>query len=247
VLVQLGRITAGARVDWRRFAVVSVALVLTISRSAAVGTIAGLGVVLAARGLSRRLVRVAAVAGSLFLLVSPLLLRYALAYHKFSLGEGTSAGARLTNWLIVLRIIGDYPWFGVGFNAYKFAAQDYGANTIGPSSYAADGGLLFITALTGIVGIAVYCAMLGLVIRRCRSIWRDATLPPNERGLAIGTAAATVGIAICSFFVNAILTTFIMQMLWVLWGLTFVIARARDRRARQHAPPPGVRILAIAA
>ena len=246
VLIQLGRVTAGAQVSRQRLAILATALVLTISRSAALGTVSGLFVILAARGLSKRLARVAAVAGIALLLVSPLLIRYALAYNKFTLGAGSSAEARLTNWLIVLKIISDYPWFGVGFNAYKFAAGNYGATTIGPSSYAADGGLLFITALTGVVGVIVYCSMLGFVIMRCRSIWRDPALTAGDRGLAIGTAAATVGIVISSFFVNAILTTFVMEMLWVLWGITFVIARTRQER-RAARPPAAHAVVALAA
>jgi hypothetical protein len=246
LLVQLGRITAGAHVGRARLAIVAVGLVLTISRSAAIGTMFGIMVVLAARGLSKRLARVAVVAGVLLLLASPLLLQYALAYNKFDIGEGTSAGARLTNWLIVLKIISEYPLFGVGFNAYKFAASEYGATTIGPSSYGADGGLLFITALTGIVGIFAYCSMLGLVILRCRSIWRDGSLAPGDRGLAIGTAAGTIGVVISSFFVNAILTTFVMEMLWVLWGITYVVARARRDRRLGHPPVPHA-VVALAA
>ena len=246
VLVQLARIAMGAHVDPVRFAIVGIGLVLTISRSAALGTIAGLFVILGARGLSRRLMRVALVVGVLMALASPLLLEYALTYRKFDLGEGTSAGARVVNWLIVLKIIADYPWFGVGFNAYKFASVHYGASTIGPSSYAADGGLLFITALTGIIGIIVYGSMLGLVIGRCQSIWRDVTLRPGDRGIAIGTAAGTVGVAVSSFFVNAILTTFVMEMLWVLWGITFVIARARQER-RAAIPPAKPAVIALAA
>jgi hypothetical protein len=89
-------------------------------------------------------------------------------------------------------------------------------------------------AMTGVIGLAVYCVMLGQVIARCRALWRDSAVSPAGRGLAIGTAAATTGIVIQSVFVNAILTTLVMEMLWVLWGLTFVVARARIAR---EAPP----------
>jgi O-antigen ligase len=213
-----------------RMFIVFVGLLLTLSRSAVLGLIVGLAVIVLARGLSKRVLRLGMIAGGLLLLASPFLIRYALAYSKFSIGAGTSAGARLESWAMALQVIADYPAFGVGFNAYKYAAQSYGSSQIGASSYNSDGGLLFVLALTGVVGLAVYCAMLGRVVVRCRSIWRDAVVAPGSRGLAIGTAAATIGVVAQSTFVNAIMTTFIMEILWVLWGLTFVIAHARDSR-----------------
>jgi hypothetical protein len=234
VVVQAARLSAGARVSGMRMLIVFTGLTLTISRSAAVGLFFGMLVILAARGLSRRLVKVMVAAGSLVVLASPFLIQYLMAYNKFSIGEGSSAAVRLTVWLQAIRLVLDYPVFGIGFNAYRYAIEYYGADIIGASSYGAEGGLLFITTMTGFVGLAVYCGMIGLVIMRCRAIWRDETVSPGGRGLAIGAAAATVGVVFASTFVNALLTTFVMEILWVLWALTFVIARSQ--RARQVVP-----------
>lgn len=234
-LVHAARISVGATVRGWKVLVIFVALVLTISRSAAVGMVFGLMVIFAARGLSRRLLRVMAAAGALGLLASPFLIRYLLAYQKFSVGEGSSAAARLSGWLETLRIVSDYPLFGIGFNAYRYAVESYGVKILGASSFAADGGLLFIMAMTGIFGLASYCGMLGLIIARCRSIWREPSFSAAHRGLALGTAAATVAVVIASTFVNALLTTFVMEMLWVLWAATFVIASSRERRRLPRA------------
>jgi len=247
LLVQLARTSVGAPVGRWRILVVFVALTLTLSRSGALGFVAGLIVLIAARGLSRRVVRMAIVAGGLGLAFSPLLIQYAVAYSKFTFGLGSSAGARVVSWLMTLRVIADFPIFGVGFNAYKFAVRHYGSEQIGASSYAADGGLLFIMAMTGIIGLLVYCVMLGQILARCRSIWRDGTVVPAQRGLAIGAAAATVGVVVQSAFVNAILTTMVMEMLWILWGITFVIARARDARTASHGGAIPSRVVAPAA
>src|SRR5690242_1019723 len=54
-LVHIARIAAGARVSAWKLVIVFAALVVTISRSAAVGLFFGVLVILAARGLSRRL------------------------------------------------------------------------------------------------------------------------------------------------------------------------------------------------
>jgi hypothetical protein len=150
-------------------------------------------------------------------------------------------------WLQAIRVIADYPLFGIGFNAYRYALESYGIRIIGASSYASEGGLLFVTALTGFVGLAVYCTMLWQIFARCRVIWRDMTVPADQRGLAIGATAATVGVIFASTFVNALLTTFVMEILWVLWALTFVIARAQAvRRAPANSPLP-IRVVALAA
>jgi O-antigen ligase len=166
-------------------------------------------------------------AGVALLVVAPALIRFAASFQKFSFDASSSAAARITTWLQVLQVIGDYPVFGVGFNAYRAAVEHYGYTFVGVSSYGADGGLLFIMAMTGIVGLALYCLMLGFVILRCRAVWRDPEIDSGHRGIAIGTAAATVAMVIAATFVNALLTTFIMEILWLLWALTFVIARDR--------------------
>ena len=101
--------------------------------------------------------------------------------------------------------------------------------------------------MTGFVGLTVYCAMLWQIIARCRSIWRDYSVPANQRGWALGTAAATVGIVFASVSVNALLTTFDMEILSVLWGLTFVIAAARAKRAMANERVGAPRLVAVAA
>jgi hypothetical protein len=247
LLVQLARVSVGASQPPWRVLIIFVAFTLTLSRGAAMGFVVGSLVLLAARGLSRRLLRAALVAGILMAAASPLLVRYALTYGKFSIGLGSSAALRVESWLEMIGIISAYPIFGVGFNSYKYALIHFGLDRAGLSSYGGDGGLLFIMAMTGIVGLVVYCLMLRQILARCRSIWRDRTVTPEHRGIAIGTAASIVAIVVSSASANAILTTFIMEMFWVLSGLTFVIARARDQRAVGDTDPGRSRAVAMAA
>jgi hypothetical protein len=72
--------------------------------------------------------------------------------------------------------------------------------------------------------------MFGLVARRCRRLWRDRTATPTARGTALGVTAGAVALCFHSFFVNSLLLPFIMEPLWVLWGLVFLHARAHARR-----------------
>ena len=94
----------------------------------------------------------------------------------------------------------------------------------------AEGGLLFVAVLTGIVGLLVYSGMLWFVIRRCRAAWRNLAALPTERGILVGTAAATIAIVVHSLFVNSLLTPWVFEPLVVLWGLSFVIASDLRRR-----------------
>jgi O-antigen ligase len=179
------------------------------------------------------LVKVAGVAAAIMVFTSPLLVRFLLAYGKFSLGEGSSAAARIEVWLQTIRLIIDYPLFGVGFNAYRYAMASYGVESIGGSSYAAEGGLLFVLALTGVVGLTLYLAMIWQIMSTCRGLWRDPQVPAGERGLAIGAAASTVGVIFSSIFTNVLLATFVMEILWVLWA---VVSVARNsQRARNES------------
>jgi len=155
----------------------------------------------------------------------PRLIDFATTYSRFAVGEGTSAGKRIVAWITALDIISVHPIFGVGFNTFGYVKQSMGMALGGAASYDSDGGLLFAMVMTGVVGLALYVAMLLAVARRCRRIWRDPTIEPEHRGLAIGVVAGMVAVCVQSVFANSIFTTFVMEMMWVLWGLTFVIAR----------------------
>ena len=222
LLVQLAQLSVGVRMARWRPLLLFVALVLTLSRSAALGLVAGVGTILFVRGLSKRLLRwIAAVAG-LVLVSLPKLIAFAAAYQKFS--TGGSAAARMVSWVQALRVFRDHPLFGIGFNTFGFVQERYGYVRFGTAAYSSDGGLLFIAVLTGVVGLAVYMWMLWTIVRRCRAIWRDRELPAEHRGLAIGTTAVIVGLCVDSVFVNSLLTTFVMELFWILCALSFPIA-----------------------
>jgi hypothetical protein len=245
VLVQVGRASTGASVRWWRLATLFAGMTLTISRTAAVGLFFGLIVVLVAQGLTRRLVKIAGAALVIVALAAPLLIRFLLAYNKFSIGEGSSAAARIEVWLQTVRVIVDYPLFGIGFNTYRYAMASYGVEAVGASSYSAEGGLLYVMAMTGAVGLFVYLVMTWQIMGRCRALWRDASVPANQRGMAIGAAASTVGVIIASIFTNVLLTTFVMEILWVLWAITFVAARAQRDRTPGSTDRTSTRLVAF--
>jgi hypothetical protein len=229
LLVQLARISVGVRVaSWRPIALF-VALVLTLSRSGALGLIAGVATILLVRGLSKRLLRWSAVVAVLVVLALPKLIPFAAAYGKFS--TGGSAAARLASWIELVRVFREHPVLGVGFNTFGFVHERAGFERFGAAAYSSDGGLLFIAVLTGVVGLFVYVSMLWVIVRRCRTIWRDDTISASHRGLAVGATAVIVALCVHSIFVNSLLTTFVMELFWILCALTFAIASARESRS----------------
>jgi hypothetical protein len=234
LLVQLAQLSVGVRVPRWRPLLLFVALVLTLSRSGALGLVAGVGTILLARGLSKRLLRWIVVVTGLVLVALPKLVTFAATYGKFS--TGGSAAARVLSWVQALRVFRDHPLFGVGFNTFGFVQERYGYVRFGTAAYSSDGGLLFIAVLTGVVGLAVYLWMLYAIVRRCRAIWRDHELPAEYRGLAIGMTAVIVGLCVDSVFVNSLLTTFVMELFWILCALTFSIATGQRAAGRMRSP-----------
>ena len=234
LLIQLAQYSVGASVPSWKPLVLFVALVLTLSRSAAVGLVFGIGVIVLVYGIPKRLLRFAGVIALIVLATLPKLIAFAAAYGKFSLSG--SAASRLTSWAIDFRVFLDHPWIGIGFNTYGFVAERfYGIPRLGGSNYSNDGGLLFAGVMTGVTGVAVLLWMFRLVIRRCQAVWRAPSVSAEHRGIAIGTAAVVVAICVHSVFVNSLFTTFVMEIMWVLLGLTFAIARGDDALKGQDA------------
>jgi len=215
LLVNVAQLAGGERVAFWKPLVFLGALVATLSRSSFLGLAVGLMLVVAVRGISRRMLRFGVVVLALLAVALPGLIQYAMRFNKLSISDA-SAMSRVINWLRALQVWSDHPLFGIGFNTYGYVAERYGLTRAGAATFSSDGGLLFIGVMTGIVGLGLYVAMLVLVVRRCRRVWRCPDAPAGWRALAVGIAAGTVAICVHATFVNSILTTFVMEMLWVM-------------------------------
>jgi O-antigen ligase len=221
LLVQLALLAGGERVAlWKPFLMFS-AQVATLSRSSFVALCVGGAIILSVRGVSRRMLRFGAIVGVVVAAASPKLIEYAQSYSKLQVDA--SAMTRVTNWLRALRVFADNPIIGVGFNTFGYVGESYGWPRKGLAGNSTDGGLLFIAVMTGIVGLSLYLTMLATVVHRCRRVWRDPDTSQTFRALAVGIGAATIAICVQSFFVNSLLTVFVMEPLWILWGLASIL------------------------
>ena len=232
LLIEIAQLASGEHVPLWKPVLLFAAVIATLSRSALLSLMVGGVCILLVLGISRRVMKLVALIGVLGLAALPKILSFAAAFNKLRLDDSSALG-RIVNWLRGLRIWADHPIFGIGFNTYGYVSEWYGGVLRGTTTYSLDGGLLFIAVMTGIVGLALYCLMLYLVVRNCRRVWRDRSLPASWRALATGTTAATAAICVNSLFVNSLLTTFVMELLWILWAMAFLMSGAASR-ARLH-------------
>jgi hypothetical protein len=236
LLINVAQLAGGESVPFWKPMIFLGALVATLSRSSFLGLAVGLVIVVTVRGISKRMLRFSLVIGLLTVAALPKLISYAAKFNKLTLSDSSAMG-RIANWLRALQIWADHPFFGIGFNTYGYVSERYGGIRAGAASFSSDGGLLFIAVMTGVVGLGIYVAMLALVVRRCRRIWRRPSTPAEWRPLAVGIAAGTVAICVHAMFVNSLLTTFVMEILWVLWGLVFVMGRQTDGMENRAGVP----------
>lgn len=228
LLTRLARLAESIREKGLVLAVLGTGLLLTLSRSALLGFVIGIMVIVAARGLRLRLVKVFLAGAILLLPFISLLLSFASGFNK--LGVDGSAAQRLIPWTRAVILVRDHPWLGIGFNAYTQAQQARGWRPVGGAEIGLDGGLLFLAAMTGIIGVFCYVRFLGRVVGSARRIWRDSSEPPEARAHATAVAACLAAVLIHSLFVNSLFLPFVMLMLWVMWGRLAHMAKRQTAR-----------------
>lgn len=223
LLVQVSMLSVGVRVPRWKPLLLLAALVVTLSRSSVLGFLVGLGLIVFISGLSKRLVALLTIPVLGVVAVLPAFLRFAADYNKTTLSDQSALG-RITAWAHQWTIFSEHPIVGVGLNAWGAISKRRDWITIGNSSLSIEGGLLFVAALTGVVGLSLFLGMVSIVIVRARRVWRDHTRLPHERGFATALPAVTVGILIHSMFANTLFSPLLLEPLWVLWAIGFVIA-----------------------
>lgn len=224
LLVYAAQLAFGERVTAWKPLLLFAAILMTVSRGTIVAMVVGLLVIVAARGMGRRLLRAASAVVLLAAPAVPVLVQFATSFNKFAI-DG-SAMARVQSWLRALRVVADNPVFGIGFNTYLYVQRAYGWALDGRSPASLDGGLLFVMVLTGVVGLATYVVLLGVIVVRCRRLWRNRSAPVRARAFALGTAAGVVALVIHSVTVNSLLFSFVMEVLWFMTAIVYLDTRA---------------------
>ena len=232
LLIELALISVRGRVPLWKPILLSVALLLTASRAGAVATVVGVAVIVATRGLSRRMLRISISLAVFAAVTTPVVLQLTGLMNK--LHVDASAMQRVVAWTRAWRVLSEHPVIGIGFNAWGFVQERYGYERLYVFSYSLDGGLIFIALMSGALGLGLYIAMLTALIRRARRLWRNQAVPPEHRGLAVGTVAGTIALIVNSLFANALLLPYLMETMWVLWALVFAMAVAHRSPTRSR-------------
>lgn len=240
IAIQLAQIAAGYRVELWKLVILGSGLLLTVSRSSVLALLVAMAFMAVAWGVSRRVLRLAAAVALLMVPLLPWAITYAASMNKFTIDA--SAMARVVSWLAALQMLEDNPVIGVGFNTVGFAQRAYGWEVVGAAAFGFDGGLLFIAVMTGFLGLSIFLLLLYRTMVRCSRVWRDPARSSQDRGLALGVAAATVALVFHSFFVNSIVYPFLLHVLWILWGAVAVIARSPGPTATVSEPKVPARL-----
>lgn len=183
-----------------------ISLLLTYSRGSFLSFIVGVSVLLLFLRKKELLVLVV----SMFA-IGLILLPKDLASEGVELLRTASIKARAESVQRALVIFKDYPLFGVGFNAYRYAQEARGTpatNVWGDIHSAAgtDNSFLFVLATTGIIGFSTYLFLWITIIK-------------NATGNSV-LIASLVAIFVHALFVNSLFYPHIMEWLWILIGIT---------------------------
>jgi len=123
-----------------------------------------------------------------------------------------SIEARFESWQNALKIAKNHPWFGVGFNSYRYAQRDYGFLKkedwqLSHSGAGVDSSFLLVLATTGLLGLTSYLWLWFLIIKLA---WEKRKTNFGQIGLASFGA-----ILAHSFFLNCLFYPWLMAWLWL--------------------------------
>lgn len=200
-------------------AVATLALVLTLSRSAYLALIAALFVF----GLFRSLKLLATLAVTLVLLTAvlpPVQDRFfslvdsiaSVSTETYTLPDASSR-LRFESWDEAWQLFLEKPLLGQGYNRYKYAALELGTlkDLNIHSASGSDSSLLNVLATTGLTGFLPFFAIyLMLAIQA----WKQ-----RKNAAALGFLAGLCGLFIHSIFVNSLLFPLFMIPFWMSAGL----------------------------
>ncbi|MDQ3222591.1 MAG: O-antigen ligase family protein [Gemmatimonadota bacterium] len=210
--------SADRRPSYPLLALFWVALILTLSRSSIIATLVGLSILtFRTRSFNRLLVPLAA-----FVLVAALaadrLVQFAGAYNKLTL-LGPSALTRLGDWLLAWRIFIDNPLLGVGYNTFGIIRSAYGSIGVGSGAFGSDGGILYMAAVSGILGVALLGAGLWRLMALGWRTYQMRELPQSVRVLGLALHVWIPSLVIQSAASNSIFYPFIIGLLFLLGGV----------------------------
>lgn len=145
-----------------------------------------------------------------FFLIAAIILAVSIPLLPRKFGEGVNLSrenstiARIRNWQQSIEIWKAHPFFGVGFDSYRYIRANITMES--HAGAGADSSLLLILATTGSLGFLSY-------------LWLLANMARIGRKNCV-FIAGLIGIVIHSFFNNTLLYPWVMEWLWVVLAVT---------------------------
>jgi O-antigen ligase len=206
------------RQPYALLAVFWVALILTLSRSSILAAIVGLGIVTVRTGNFRKLFVPVLVLALVGWLAADKILSFAAQYQKLTVAD-PSALKRLAAWLLAWRIFADNPIIGVGYNTFGVVRGAYSGVTVGNAAFGTDGGLVYVAAVSGIVGVVLLGTVFWRLTRLGLRTYRNQYQPGNVRVLGLTLHAWIPSLILQSAASNSIFYPFVIGPLFLLGGL----------------------------
>ncbi len=208
-----------ARWWWVATAIMSLAIILTFSRSAYVGLVVALGII----GLIRS--RVALFLGALaivgIILFVPRVQERVIGIRSID----ETAQLRLVSYRNALTVIGDRPYLGIGYNLYKYVQVRYNflERTEEHSASGSDSSLLTMWVTTGTIGLIMYLWLFAAMLREGWRTWQDRSLPKMWQGFGLGAFAGLCGLFAHSQFVNGLQYPHLMEVVWLVVAMAIAV------------------------
>ena len=209
---------ARGRQSYSLLALFWLALILTLSRSSIIAALVGTSLLTFRTGNFRRLFIPLASFALVATLAGSRLIEFAAQYNKLTFADA-SALSRLVSWLLAWRIFTDNPVIGIGYNTFGFVRRLYGATAAGSAAFGSDGGLLYMAAISGVVGLALLGTVLWRLTTTGLRTYRTETLPSSVRVLGLTLHAWIPSLVVQSAASNSIFYPFIIGPLFLLGGL----------------------------
>lgn len=135
-----------------------------------------------------------------------------------------SSEARVETAQNAIDIILKNPFFGVGFNTYKYVQVQYGfRNVQNISTSHADGStdnsFLFVLATTGVVGFVAYLWLWFTIVKNLFLIHKNKQSNGNHF-VIVATIASIGGLFVDALFINSLFYPFLMEWIFILIGLS---------------------------
>lgn len=213
---------------WAMVPFMGLCLYLTYSRGSLVGLAVGLGVIALVR--YRKLLVLMALAGILLLLL-PSTQAYIAHFIEGVRGEDLATQMRFGEYKDALTLISRYPWLGVGFAGTPDIDLYIGVSNV----------YLMIAEQTGVIGLALFLAVMGTAFAYIWRGWRRRVGRAYEAAL-LGFLAALVGIMTGGLFDHYFFNLDFphsVSFFWIYVGLAVATARLGMESAERSPRPVG--------